>query len=270
MDAGTVRGRELEAMLRLAGEAGELPANSDERRRHLLAGLCRLIGAQASLLFVLGENPSGRLADQDYFVSTGMSPVQELGFRDYVLTDRPQPANPIVPLILQVSDDGRTRHRRHVADDDGLWYRSPFFEQIQSRLEFDDILYPRFMLPGARKVAIAFLRPLRDRLFTDHGCTLIDVFLRTAGRLYGTFDAPGLTPAPTDPRVHALPPRLRPVLQHLLRGEAEKQVAAKLGLSRNTVHEYIKVLYRKLNVSSRGELLAQFIERDNAPAALTS
>jgi DNA-binding NarL/FixJ family response regulator len=56
-------------------------------------------------------------------------------------------------------------------------------------------------------------------------------------------------------------------LQHLLEGDAEKQVALKLGLSPHTVHEYVKVLYRKLEVSSRSELLARFIGRRGlAPA----
>jgi DNA-binding CsgD family transcriptional regulator len=52
---------------------------------------------------------------------------------------------------------------------------------------------------------------------------------------------------------------VRPVLQRLLAGDAEKQAAQKLGLSRHTVHEYTKILYRIFGVNSRGELLAQFV-----------
>jgi DNA-binding CsgD family transcriptional regulator len=265
MDVGTIDEHELKSMLRLAGEAGELPHNSDQRRRHILQGLCRLIGAQSGLLFVLGRDPLGRLMDHDYFLTTGMSPIQDLALRDYVLTENPQPTNPIVPLILRARGDILTQHRRHVTDDEGLWYRSDFFEQIQSPLEFDDMLYPRMTLPDGRILAVGFLRPLGERMFTDRDCMLIDVFHSTAGRLYGTFETSGAAAPPTDPRFSALPRRLRPVLEHLLRGDAEKQVAQKLGLSRHTVHEYIKVLYKKLNVSSRAELLAQFIEKDVAP-----
>ena len=67
--------------------------------------------------------------------------------------------------------------------------------------------------------------------------------------------------APTDPRIDALQPRLRKVMKHLLEGDGEKQVAAKLGLSRHTVHEYVKMLYQQLGVSSRSELLSQFVGR---------
>jgi DNA-binding CsgD family transcriptional regulator len=54
-----------------------------------------------------------------------------------------------------------------------------------------------------------------------------------------------------------LSPRERETLQHLLSGDSEKQVAAKLQLSRHTVHIYVKTLYKHFGVNSRGELLAK-------------
>jgi DNA-binding NarL/FixJ family response regulator len=59
----------------------------------------------------------------------------------------------------------------------------------------------------------------------------------------------------------ALPPRLRQTLECLLEGDGEKQAAARLGLSRHTVHEYVTALYRRLGVSSRAELLALCLRR---------
>ena len=56
-----------------------------------------------------------------------------------------------------------------------------------------------------------------------------------------------------------LPPRLRQTLKHLVHGDSEKQVAYRLGLSQHTIHVYVKQLYKRLNVSSRGELLAKFV-----------
>lgn len=58
-----------------------------------------------------------------------------------------------------------------------------------------------------------------------------------------------------------LPPRQDQTLQHLLEGDSEKQVAKKLGLSRHTVHVYVKALYRRYGVSSRAELLAKHLHR---------
>jgi DNA-binding NarL/FixJ family response regulator len=69
--------------------------------------------------------------------------------------------------------------------------------------------------------------------------------------------------------VDALPPRLRQTLAALLNGDSEKQVARQLKLSRHTVHVYVKSLYRRFNVTSRGELLARWVHRD-APGPLTA
>lgn len=56
-----------------------------------------------------------------------------------------------------------------------------------------------------------------------------------------------------------LSPRQGQTLVRLLGGDSEKQIAAHLGVSRHTVHVYVKALHRRFNVSSRGELLARFV-----------
>jgi DNA-binding CsgD family transcriptional regulator len=56
-----------------------------------------------------------------------------------------------------------------------------------------------------------------------------------------------------------LSPRMRQTLNRLLAGDSEKQIARRLGVSRNTVHVYVKGIYRTFDVCSRGELLAKFI-----------
>src|SRR5688500_5956447 len=58
-----------------------------------------------------------------------------------------------------------------------------------------------------------------------------------------------------------LSPRMRQTLQSLLAGDSEKQAATKLGVSQNTVHVYVKQLYRRFDVNSRGELLARWVNR---------
>ncbi len=63
-----------------------------------------------------------------------------------------------------------------------------------------------------------------------------------------------LPSACNDPK---LSPRERQTLQYLLAGDSEKQVAAKLDISRHTVHIYVKTLYKHFGVNSRGELLAK-------------
>ena len=61
-----------------------------------------------------------------------------------------------------------------------------------------------------------------------------------------------------------LTPRMRQTLERLLAGDSEKQIASHLGVSRHTVHVYVKGLYRHYDVCSRGELLARFVRGGNA------
>jgi len=58
----------------------------------------------------------------------------------------------------------------------------------------------------------------------------------------------------------SLSPRTRQTLELLLAGDSEKEIAARLRLSPHTVHVYVKSLYRRFDVCSRGELCAKFID----------
>jgi DNA-binding NarL/FixJ family response regulator len=61
--------------------------------------------------------------------------------------------------------------------------------------------------------------------------------------------------APSHTTFHDLPRHLRQTLFCLLEGASEKEAAARLGLSRHTVHGYVTALYRRFGVNSRAELL---------------
>lgn len=51
--------------------------------------------------------------------------------------------------------------------------------------------------------------------------------------------------------------REQQVLDHLTLGKSVKEIAQDLGRSPHTVHDHVKSLHRKLNASSRGELIAR-------------
>jgi DNA-binding CsgD family transcriptional regulator len=95
----------------------------------------------------------------------------------------------------------------------------------------------------------------RRKLLADY-CRQLSVVLNGSGAVMRAA-------ATSDTSLTALAPRLQQTLVRLLAGDSEKQIAHKLNLSRNTVHTYVKSLYRHFDVNSRGELLARFV---NAPA----
>ncbi|MFT3788331.1 MAG: LuxR C-terminal-related transcriptional regulator [Tepidisphaeraceae bacterium] len=62
-------------------------------------------------------------------------------------------------------------------------------------------------------------------------------------------------------RLETLSPPLRQTLEALLAGQSEKQIAHATGRSQHTIHDHAKKLHRHFRVSSRGELLALFVQR---------
>ena len=93
----------------------------------------------------------------------------------------------------------------------------------------------------------------QKRLMVADLCRLIESRLKLSG-----FDKPLPTPQSV-PLIGKLSPRMLQTLQQLLRGDSEKQAARALGVSPHTVHVYVKAIYRKFGVASRGELLAKFV-----------
>ncbi|MEM1011111.1 MAG: helix-turn-helix transcriptional regulator [Planctomycetota bacterium] len=119
--------------------------------------------------------------------------------------------------------------------------------------------------------------------FTQEQKRLSSLMLRAAApMLYREFFDANFADAPAEPPPgkpagnsahwdplfgHELSERQRDVLRLLLRGHSEKEAAAELGVSAHTVHTHVKRLYAEFDVSSRGELLALFVDRRLLDAA---
>jgi DNA-binding CsgD family transcriptional regulator len=88
--------------------------------------------------------------------------------------------------------------------------------------------------------------------FTREDCSLVNEFHSKLGWLYNKSTADHQADLP-------LAPRLVRVLEQLLPGYSEKQVAAQLGYSPHTVHTYVKAIYKHFGVNSRSELLAKVL-----------
>jgi len=80
-----------------------------------------------------------------------------------------------------------------------------------------------------------------------------------ARRMISYFSAQAAKPVPQQPMVDTLVPnvqlteREREVLLRVAKGFTLPEIGVQLGLSRHTIADYVKQIYRKLNVSSRAE-----------------
>jgi len=101
----------------------------------------------------------------------------------------------------------------------------------------------------AREKSVTRDFSLRDRALVQEAQATLTALI--GGPLAG-FDEP--PPA-------ALPPRPRQILRCLLEGDNDKQAAWRLGLSRFTINQYTKVLFRHFGVQGRAELMALWVRR---------
>ena len=59
-----------------------------------------------------------------------------------------------------------------------------------------------------------------------------------------------------------LPARDQQIVKLLVEGYTEKQVAVHLKMTPNAIHSHVKALYKRLGVSSRGQLIALYLRGD--------
>jgi DNA-binding CsgD family transcriptional regulator len=163
--------------------------------------------------------------------------------------------DPIFQVLRHVPGGLVTRARRQLVSD-AAWYRSAAWE-YRHPIGIDEQLTSVYQLSddGAITV-IALHRAVGEREFSPREQRLVSFFHEELGRLVGHSLVSVTEPSPDE-----LSPRLRQTLASLLEGDSEKQVAARLGLSRATTHEYVTALYRHFKVGSRAQLLAHVITR---------
>ena len=118
-------------------------------------------------------------------------------------------------------------------------------------------------------------RVAKQRRLVAELCRMLDPQPRSSSVAIGRYpgNGNGRVSRGVDGNGHGVPaarlsPRMRQTLDRLLAGDSEKEVAARFGRSRHTVHAYVKKLYERYGVSSRGELFALFV-RAPAPASVS-
>lgn len=259
-----LRLRDLRNIYRILGECRELGSDNRAWRLHAVESLCELVGAQVGIVGELNEFRTGAprmTAVLDHGWSGGRERRNYLDFlREFGPANNPQhlPLSrlPVFRLV--------TRSRRQLVSD-ARWYRSEHFNEQRRPSRIDASLLSLSAAFGGRAAGegadqplfvLALNRALGERLFEKRERLLVHWFHHELMPLIGGQLATGNDPAPPK-----LSPRQRQVLTCLVRGDSEKQAARELGLSPQTVHDYVKALYGRVGVHSRGELLAWWIRR---------
>lgn len=246
-----MRTSDVQAIIRMVGGAAELWYEPTLQRQFTLDSLRGMLDASAGVCFTLGDALLGGMTPCSQIATVGLDETGQMLFEEYLRCGRPH--DPVMDVLQTIPGRVVTLCRRDaIADTD--WKKSDHFKRLRKPLNLGPTLYLRISAQSiGRETIVMILRETAAEAFTPRDAYLADLCLSEMAWPF----TPDMNY--TDPAIERLQPRLKKVMKLLLEGDSEKQVAYKLKLSPHTIHEYVKDLYAELRVSSRGELLAQFV-----------
>ncbi|NQT92872.1 MAG: LuxR family transcriptional regulator [Lentisphaerae bacterium] len=252
-EAWQVRQQDVREVDRLINECCELGEEPYAWQFHLVLGLRRLLGFQIATTGMT-DLPLGEMTFQSIrgAVDFGWSSPKHRAYCGEFWMSNSFRQDPL--YSEQVKQPGSVvTHRWQDLVTSRTWYRSePLnrYYRVAEQLHLMSCGVHASPESGVRTMFVNVLRPTGDKAFSERDRDTFDLAMRQVRGLlgvklmpFGQSRPPGLTP------------RMRQVMALLLRGYAEKEVAAVLGVSFHSVHNHVKELHRRLEVHSRDELL---------------
>ncbi|HMP07351.1 MAG TPA: LuxR C-terminal-related transcriptional regulator [Lacipirellulaceae bacterium] len=253
-DVGGLNSKDLRTIYLLVGECCELGADPLVWRQHMLQRLNAELGAVASIDIQATFDPQrpGVGARVDAAMTLDHFSAQQRQLLTQCLREMPMEANPLGVALLERCrpGDAAAAVRRELVSD-AQWRRCGFWTDYFEPVGWDDMLVALAKTGDGLRL-FNFSRERGERPFPRRAARVLELFAR---------ELAGISPQRLAPlsagSLLLLPPRMRAVLAALAEGDGEKQVALRLGISRNTVHEYVRRLFARYGVASRSELLVR-------------
>ncbi len=248
--------------LRMSNRLHALPADRVARTRSFVEALCELLDADVAICAQLVEFcPEVPVPAHVWGIDHGFK-EEERGAFFASLRDVKATMHPVIDACRRYNDRP-TVFRREDLIADGAWYASDFFVKYSTPAGVDHNLSVVYPLAAANSViGTGVMRRHGRARFSDREQGLAYALNAELGWFYESIAAPLERPGAA---AAGLRPRLKRVLEHLLAGQSEKQVARTIGVTRDTVHEYVKQIYKHYGVGSRAELLARVLPASPPP-----
>jgi DNA-binding CsgD family transcriptional regulator len=241
------------AVFRLVDELKQLGHEPLSWKKHLLTELASLVGSSVA---IGGEAPaSGFLSPSTHAGCVDIGWGTESDRSTWLAAcDRTEAGlDPSDESVAALGANSFTCERQELATDTA-WYRSGMFNEHYRPAGLDHYLLSHRRIPELGVVHYVILfKGLRHPRFTNRDRMIVHCLQRELGEAWRVASRA------------KLPRRLQETLDWLERGASEKEVADRLGIGRQTVHTYCKLLHKRFDVRSRGELLARARMRPRAP-----
>ncbi len=136
-------------------------------------------------------------------------------------------------------------------------WAAEYFVPFMRKHGFADSMFSAWAASPGRAIVVSVRRGEAEPPFTESDLTSMSLMLRATAPFVDREIF--LTHNPI--AGYDLTERQKEVLMQILQGQSPKEIAAKLHRSVHTINHFVKQLYDRLDVSSRGELMAIFIDR---------
>lgn len=250
--------RDIHECHQIASRCRDLGADVDRWRNQLLSELRVIVDAQVIISSEIEH--FGTTTEQDTrYLGTHrdgwISEDAEVRWREYAQSI-PVERTPEYPYLSKFSGETLVLSRDQIWGRE-TWYRSQTFNDIHRECGIDDYIIS--ICPTSipdRCTTLWLHKGVGSRDFTTRERAIVSMLHMIINNEIGEYLA-----AADEPRLGKLTKRRLQVLERLLIGDSEKQIAFRFDVSRATVHDHVLAIYRHFGVSSRGELLARFIGR---------
>ena len=250
---------ELRAISTLIGEIGELGANPTAWRLHALEGLVRLTDGKAAMTLDMADALPGSLPRPIDPLDVGWTEEDRQTYFGYLKNEVREDPGAEAILGGHLTTHFLTVTRQQVIDDE-RWYASPSVSVLRRGGGLDDFVCSSVVWPKGWMQGFIVYRPWGGSKFQLRQRRIMRLCHLGLLRLYRGSQGD----AARDDAITDLPPRVAQTLDLLLLGDSPREIATKLYISAHTVNDYTKILYRRLNVVSRGQLLSKFVSSINA------
>jgi DNA-binding CsgD family transcriptional regulator len=236
-------------------------ARMEEARSHLLTGICDLIGAQNAVW--IGAVRLGDPQPEDPVKGWRPRAIRQLRPTEVIEEKAKEQADMLeagevdVTTLRNVALAGQYRVNRLVELAPKDWFESDYYRVFYLGAGYRDAIWAGFPLNEDAETYFGFYRNVDHPPFSMADRDVVAYALRSLRWFYRLqMLSEGLGVASTP-----LTPTERRVLQGLLQGLTEKQIAAAVEQSPHTTHDHVKRIFRKYGVSSRTSLMALWLGR---------
>lgn len=245
---------DVRGIVRLLGEVIANRGDFPESRRMLMDGLCRMVHATSWAWCMADYDPE----HSPSFVGFEHGGWDEERFARYIeAMNHPGHGAVTYRSSIELKEKGvhLTRTQQQI-DPENMIGSSPFGE-LWARADIGTVILSQRPMESGGVSGVAVYRKTGEAHFSERESRIVHIILSEVPWLHFS-----KFPDRHSGEISRLYPRHRMVLNFLCEGWNRKKIAHFLGISENTVHGYVKEVFRHFRVHSQSELLAKFTKGD--------